>query len=82
MTLQEMEESLKAQIAGHKLVHSRYGFVDVDSELLLEAFQQIKKAVRAIECGIAEPSDHRAEAYLLMLLEQATHHGYTPKLKE
>lgn len=78
MTLQEMEDSLKAQIDGHKLVHTRFEFVDCDASLVLAAMDQIKRTVMLIDAGIEDAKDHRAEAYLLMILEQAWHHGYTP----
>ena len=82
MTLQEIEDSIKAQINGHKLVHTRFEFLDVNASLLLEAMEQIKRTVMLIEAGIEDAKDHRAEAYLLMVLEQAWHHGYTPKEKK
>lgn len=79
MSLDEMEQSIDAQINGHTHVHTRFDFVDVSSELLQKVFKQIKQAVMLINIGIESPEDHKAEAYLLMLLERAYHHGYTPK---
>lgn len=87
MTLNEIESSIIAQIGTtpdgtpHKLVHSRFDYLDVNASLLLDAVRQIKRTVTALSCGLADPKDHRAEALLLMLLENAYHHGYTPKGK-
>jgi hypothetical protein len=83
MTLDEIEQSVKGEIGGHELVHTRFGPIDCEASLLLEAFEQIKRAVVAVSCGIEDPKDRRAKAYLLMLLDGgAWHHGYTPKAKE
>jgi hypothetical protein len=76
-TLEEMKQSIDAEIGDHKLVHTRFDFVDCEASLLVEAFGQIKRAVMLIDAGVSDPKDHKAEAYLLMILQRAWHHGYT-----
>jgi hypothetical protein len=79
MTLDEMELSIKEQIGRHTRVSTRFEYINIRSSLLLEAFSQIKKTVMMIQMGIEDAKDHRAEALLLLMLQDAYHHGYTPK---
>lgn len=70
-------------IGRHTLVHMRLGpgYLDCDSSLLIEAWEQIKRTVVLLQAGIEDPKDHRAEALLLMILQQAYYHGYSPRGK-
>jgi hypothetical protein len=81
-TLDEITQSIQAYIRDHEMVHSMYESVDCKASFLKEAWEQVLQTVRLVEMGIEPPENHRAEAYLIMLLEQSTHHGYTPKRKE
>ena len=79
MTLNELEESIKTTCEDSPLVHIRLGFVEVKTSLLLDAVKQIKTTVSMCACGVEDPKMHRAEALLLMILDQASYHGYTPR---
>lgn len=62
----------------HKLVHMGLNYVDCNATLLLEAWEQVKKTVNLCAMKVLDPKEHRAETLLLMILQQATYHGYTP----
>ena len=49
-------------VSQHKLVHIRPEFVDCKYSLLVEAWEQIKRAVSLCAAGVCDPKDHRAEA--------------------
>ena len=80
-SIDEIEQYLKSATNGHKLVHTRFSPIDVSKDLVIAALEQVKQAVLNIQCGVSSPEDHRAEALLLMLFQEAIHHGYTPKGK-
>lgn len=82
MTLDEIEQSLTHAIAhpeGDRThVHINFipQYLDIAAPLVLEAIQQIKRTVTLCAAKIVDPKEHRAEALLLMILDQAYYHGY------
>ena len=80
-TMQEIEDTLMYSADNYELLHIRFGpgYLDVQSKLVVEAWEQIKKVVGLIQMGVEDPKDHRAEAYLLMIFREQYYHGYTPK---
>ena len=69
-------------IGQHTNIYTRFNFLDCKATHLLEAWDQIKRVVDLCAAGILDPKEHRAESYLLMLLQEAYHHGYTPKVQK
>lgn len=79
-TMEEIEQSIQ-HFQKHDVVHIRFGpgYLDCKSSLVREAWDQIKHTVKVLETGVADPKEHRAEALLLMILQEAYYHGYTPQ---
>lgn len=81
LTMEEVEQAILA-FQQHPLVHIRgIGYLDCKSSLVKQAWDQIKNTVKLLECGVADPEEHKAEALLLMILQEAYYHGYTPQTK-
>jgi len=85
MSLDEIEQSLKSSTTKEgkdtELVHIRFGpgYLDCKTSLVKEAIAQIKKNVALIEMRVVDAGGYRAEALLLMILNECYYHGYTPK---
>lgn len=71
MTLDELEQCVKFEIAGKPYVYSRFDGMECQSSLLLNAIAQIKRSVMLVQSGILEPKDCAAETYLMSLLSVA-----------
>lgn len=89
LTMEQIERSLLSSlqrytqdgpVGQHELVHIRFGpgYLDCKSQLVLEAWEQVKKTIDHCSWGLEDPREHRAEAFLLMLFQEMYYHGYTP----
>ena len=54
---------------------AEYNFTEVNPDLLLGAWDQVKRAITNLQAGIIVPADCRAEALLLMLFGAHANHG-------
>lgn len=79
-TMGEIEEYIQS-FQKHEMVHVRFGFIEIKSQLVLDAWQQITRTVKLVQTGAEEAKDHRAETLLLMMFQDAVFHGYTPQKK-
>lgn len=68
MTLDDLELSVKTSKPS---LYIRFDDLEVNSKIVLEAVQQIKRSVTLIQSGISSPSDHRAEVVLMLILTNA-----------
>jgi len=88
MTLEEIEQSLKASAMGpdgefYEYLHTRFGpgYIEFPTLLLIDTWGEVYRTIRLIQMGIEDPKDHPSAAFLLMLFEEMYYHGYTPKEK-
>jgi hypothetical protein len=85
MTIEDIDQVLNEQAADIRKKRPQGGiifrpipncsFVEVNPDLLLGAFAQVKRAVTLLQAGLADPKDHKAEALLLMLFNDHAEYG-------
>lgn len=68
MTLNQLEQEVKTD---KSTLYIRFDDLQFDSKMVLDAVKQIKRSVVSIQSGITHPEDHRAEAMLLLILNNA-----------
>jgi hypothetical protein len=85
MTIEEIDEVLQEQVEDVKRRRSNGGvifrpipnasFTEINPDLLLGAWVQVKRSVVLLQAGLADPKDHKAEALLLMLFNDHAEYG-------
>jgi hypothetical protein len=85
MTIEEIDQVLQAQADKanegpkyHGIIFRptcEYNFTEVNPDLLLGAWEQVKRSVINLQAGIVTPADCKAEALLLLLFGAHANHG-------
>ena len=85
MTIEDIDQVLQEQAADVKRRRPQGGvifrpipnasFTEINPDLLLGAWAQVKRAVVSLQAGLADPKDHKAEALLLLLFNDHAEYG-------
>ena len=80
MTLTEMKQSFEDQVRDHVLVSVSLERLECNANIVRDAIDQIQKSMLMVSAGVMSAKQCRAEALLILLLQGALYHGYTPKV--